>query len=225
MRRFFPSFQKALTMTNIETIRQSIASAEIELTEASKLAVSEATNPATLLKQAKLLLERREILKLLRAQLAQAERAEAAEQAAADQARRLAARKKVAEMAAKIVSEAEALSRELVSAAKRYHRICTDAQQMMTTAKSAADLDFETLKTMHPTQRPYALAINLIARHFGFGPGQTLDQWPAQYRVEAAAAAALSPFVQLADWPEAQEGEAPTEYVEATPEEIRNHAL
>jgi hypothetical protein len=206
-------------MTNDE-LRDRITAAENALAEASKLAVSQAASPTALRKQAKLLLEQREVLKLLRAQLAAAEKTDAENQARLDQERRLAARQLVAELSEKVVADAAVLSKEIATAARRFHKIHGYVGELMQAAKNAADIDYNTLQTMKPIDRPYNLAINLIAQHFGFGPRHPLDHWPAQHRVDAGAMAALAPFAQLAEWPKEPQPEEPVEYVEATPKEM-----
>ena len=216
----------------INDIEAHIADAESALREANTAAVAAATSPAARLKAARNIVERREVLAILRQQLADARAlARAAEEAAAKQ-KRVDNRARMTALAADALKEAKALERDLEKAAGRYAKMTATTREIVELSTNADGIRPEIFRSTHPMQAPYALALVLIAKAFGFHKKEPLgDGWTPPFKQPAAIKSALSVYDALIDSTEEDDEapveyvEAPVEYVEATPEGIENHAV
>lgn len=216
------STEETITRLEIE-----IEKGQANLRKATRLA---AENPKDRLKQARALIEQREVLKLTRIELAQARQRLAEEQHAAQLALREANAKRIAELTQEIETEALAIERGLRRAGRSYKVMLEHVAAILALGNEAERFDLATFRTTRPARLPYDYCVHKIAEHFGFNPSDHLEHWPKPDRAAEGAARALATFTDIRKRivapenfiePEADSNDA-AEWIEASPKEIEN---
>jgi hypothetical protein len=215
------------TEETIKRLETEIEKGQSDLREATRVA---AANPKDRLKQARALIESREVLKLMRVELAQARQRLADEQHAAQLALREANAKRIAELTQEIETEALAIERGLRRAGRSYKVMLEHVAAILALGTEAERFDLATFRTARPGKLPYEYVVNKCSEHFGFGPSHHLEHWPRQDRAAEGAARALATFTDIRerivspeDFIEPEtDNDATAEWVEASPEEIEN---
>ena len=215
------------TEQSIERLEIEIEQGQSNLRESTRLA---AAHPKDRLKQARALIEQREVLKLMRVELVQARQRLAEEQHAAQLALREANANRIAELTQEIETEALAIERGLRRAGRSYKVMLENVAAILALGNEAERFDLATFRTTRPARLPYDYCVHKIAEHFGFNPSDHLEHWPRQDRAAEGAARALATFTDIRerivspeDFIEPEtDNDATAEWVEASPEEIEN---
>jgi predicted nucleic acid-binding protein len=215
------------TEETIERLEAEIEKGQSDLREATRLAVA---NPTDRLEQARALIESREVLRLVRGELAQARQRLVEEQQEAQRALREANAKRIAELTRDIETEALAIERGLRRAGRSYKTMLEHVAAILALGNEAERFDLATFRTARPGKLPYEYVVNKCSEHFGFGPSHHLEHWPKPDRAAEGAARALANFTDIRERivsPEnftepKTDNNAAAEWIEASPEEIEN---
>ena len=135
------------TEETIKRLETEIEKGQSDLREATRVA---AANPKDRLKQARALIESREVLKLMRVELAQARQRLADEQHAAQLALREANAARIAELTRAIETEALAIERGLRRAGRSYKMMLEHVAAILALGNEAERFDLATFRVVFP---------------------------------------------------------------------------